>query len=41
MKRVGTKDVFGKSGVPAKLLEEYGLDVKTIVAKAKEAIAMK
>lgn len=41
MKRVGTNDVFGKSGVPAKLLEEYGLDVKTIVAKAKEAIAMK
>ncbi len=41
MKRVGTCDVFGKSGVPAKLLEEYGLDVKTIVAKAKEAIAMK
>ena len=41
VKRVGTKDVFGKSGVPAKLLEEYGLDVKTIVEKAKEAINMK
>lgn len=41
MKRVGTMDVFGKSGVPAKLMEEYGLDVKTIVERAKEAIAMK
>ena len=41
MKRVGTMDVFGKSGVPAKLMEEYGLDTKTIVKRAKEAIAMK
>ena len=41
MKRVGTMDVYGKSGVPAKLLEEYGLDTKTIVKRAKEAIAMK
>jgi len=41
MKRVGTQDVFGKSGVPAKLLEEYGLDAKTIIEKAKEVIKMK
>ncbi len=41
MKRVGTMDVYGKSGVPAKLMEEYGLDTKTIVKRAKEAIAMK
>ena len=41
MKRVGTMDVFGKSGVPAKLIEEYGLDAKTIMERAKEAIAMK
>ncbi len=39
--RVGTKDVFGRSGVPAKLLEMYGLDTKTIVEKAKEAVAKK
>ncbi len=39
--RVGTQDVFGRSGVPAKLLEMYGLDTKTIVEKAKAAIAMK
>ena len=41
MLRVGTQDVFGRSGVPAKLLEMYGLDTKTIVEKAKEAIAKK
>ena len=41
MLRVGTKDVFGRSGVPARLLEMYGLDTKTIVEKAKEAIAKK
>ncbi len=41
MKRVGTRDVFGRSGKPYPLLEMYGLDAKTIAAKAKEAIAMK
>ncbi len=41
MKRVGTQDVFGRSGKPYPLLEMYGLDAKTIAAKAKEAIAMK
>ena len=41
MLRVGTKDVFGKSGAPAVLFEEYGLDAKTIVEKAKEAINLK
>lgn len=41
MLRVGTQDVFGRSGKPNPLLESYGLDAKTIVAKAKEAIAMK
>ncbi|MBQ9736950.1 MAG: transketolase family protein [Clostridia bacterium] len=39
--RVGTQDVFGRSGVPAKLFEIYGLDTKTIVEKAKEAITKK
>ena len=41
MERVGTQDVFGRSGVPAKLFEIYGLDTKTIVEKAKAVIARK
>ncbi len=41
MKRVGTKDVFGRSGKPAELLPMYGLDAKTIVEAAKEVIKRK
>lgn len=41
MQRVGTRDVFGRSGKPYPLLEMYGLDAKTIAEKAKAAIAMK
>lgn len=41
MLRVGTQDVFGRSGTPARLLEMFGLDTKTIVEKAKAAIAKK
>lgn len=41
MQRVGTNDVFGRSGKPAALLEMYGLDAKTIAEKAKLAIAQK
>ncbi len=41
MQRVGTNDVFGRSGTPAALFEIYGLDTKTIVEKAKAAIAKK
>ena len=41
MLRVGTEDVFGKSGKPNVLLEMYGLDAKTIVEKAKAAIELK
>ncbi len=41
MERVGTKDVFGRSGTPAKLFEIYGLDTKTIVEKAKAVINRK
>ncbi len=41
MQRVGTEDVYGKSGKPAALLEMYGLDAKTIAEKAKAAIAKK
>lgn len=39
--RVGTRDVFGRSGVPAQLLELYGLDTKTVVEKAKAAVTAK
>jgi len=39
--RVGVLDKFGKSGKVPPLLEEYGLTAKDIVAKAKEAIALK
>lgn len=35
VKRVGVKDVFGKSGNPEKLLEEYGLTEAEIVKAAK------
>lgn len=41
MQRVGTRDVFGRSGSPYPLLELYGLDAKTIVESAKAAIAKK
>ncbi len=39
--RVGTEDVFGKSGKPAELFEIYGLTAEAIAYKAKKAIAMK
>ena len=41
MERVGVKDVFGKSGVPAQLLKEYGLTAEDIVSACKKAIAKK
>ena len=41
MERVGVKDAFGKSGVPAELLKEYGLTAADIVASAKKAISKK
>ncbi|MEG2670072.1 MAG: transketolase family protein [Oscillospiraceae bacterium] len=41
MQRVGTRDVFGRSGKPAPLLKMYGLDAETIAEKAKIAIAKK
>ena len=41
MARVGTMDLFGRSGTPAKLFEIYGLDTKSIVEKAKEVLAKK
>ena len=39
--RVGTNDVFGRSGKVPPLMEMYGLTASNLVAKAKEAIAKK
>jgi transketolase len=39
--RVGTKDVFGRSGKPAELLEMYGLTAANIAENVKKAIALK
>lgn len=39
--RVGTNDVFGRSGKVPPLLELYGLTAENIAAKAKLAISMK
>ena len=39
--RVGVKDTFGESGKPNELLEKYGLILKDIVNKVKEAIKLK
>ena len=38
MLRVGINDVFGKSGKPAALLEEYGLTSSNIIEKIKKLI---
>ena len=39
--RVGTNDVFGRSGQVPELLELYGLTAKNIADTAKRAIALK
>ncbi len=39
--RVGVNDCFGKSGKANDLIDEFGLSARFIVAKAKEAIALK
>ncbi len=39
--RIGTQDVFGKSGVPKFLLEDYHLTAKDICDAAKKSIALK
>lgn len=41
MKRIGTQDVFGRSGTPAELFEEYGLTAAHIAESAKAAIKEK
>jgi len=38
MIRVGVNDIFGKSGKPAALLEEYGLTANNIVANVKKVL---
>jgi transketolase len=41
VKMVGIKDVFGESGTPKELLEEYGLNAKGIAEAAGEVLKMK
>ncbi len=41
MERIGVKDTFGKSGVPATLLKEYGLTAEDIVASVKNVMSKK
>lgn len=38
---VATQDTFGESGVPAQLMEKYGLNAKSIYAKVKQVISRK
>lgn len=41
MERVGVRDVFGKSGVPAQLLRDYGLTAEDIADAAKRVVSKK
>ncbi len=41
VKRVGTQDVFGRSGKPYELMELYGLTAENIAKNVKEAMALK
>jgi len=41
MERIGVRDQFGKSGVPAQLLKDYGLTAEDIVKAAEKVIAKK
>ncbi len=41
IKRVGTQDVFGRSGKPYELMELYGLTAENIAENVKQAIALK
>ena len=41
VKKIGINDVFGQSGKPKQLMEEYGLTVENIINKVKEAIKAK
>lgn len=39
LRRVGIRDIFGRSGKPNDLAEYFGLNAKTIAAKAREILA--
>lgn len=41
LERVGIKDIFGQSGTPGQLLEEYGLTAAKIVEAAEKAVGRK
>ena len=41
VKRIGVKDVFGRSGPAGELIKYFGLDAEAIAAAAKEAISLK
>ena len=41
MRRIGIQDRFGESGDPELLYRDHGMDVESIVAKAKELVAQK
>ncbi len=41
IKRVGTQDVFGRSGKPYELMKLYGLTAENIAENVKQAIALK
>ena len=41
MRRIGTNDVFGKSGEPHELMAEYGLNKDNIVKVVREEYAKK
>jgi len=41
MQRIGVQDKFGESGDPELLYRDHGMDVDSIVAKAKELTARK
>lgn len=41
LRRIGTKDTFGRSGKPAELLKYYGMTPDDIVAAAKDAVSNK
>ena len=41
MQRIGIQDQFGESGDPELLYRDHGMDVDSIVAKAKALVARK
>lgn len=41
LRRIGTQDVFGRSGTPAELFKAYGLTAEDIAESARQAISAK